>query len=834
VSESNTTATASPATPAAAVPIGDSVRQRQARAEGSAYRQRLSYMESGDGLVGTDPDSQAMASNLEVVRNPDNTISVYMHSLASGDHVFSPPEEFRNPLDYWLNEQSANSVGDARYEMRKAVYYWKRDPLVFRCTRLLMQMANAEIRTECENEDFGKLVANWLDQVTPYTFKEQFFLEFFRTHFIPIIKTLIPYVPRNYRDNKTPATNDGNVDAPLSAMAAKDEEARQQRTESLVAAHAARLDAYREAWAKFTQASEQLKLNLISETRYRMVEQTAMAAQYEWTKGMIPGGYITLDPMSVSIEGPANMSWLRMPFLEIDGELAKAIRNPTPEQMDIVSALPVELVTKVRAGQQKVWLSPNVCDIVTCDKMSYEKYPTPIARHCFDALDNKIAMQAMDKATIKSVRNRILLVKIGTDKFPETDHRKILRVKQMLSTPGNNLTLFWNHAISMEWIEPKLDSLLDEKKFNGVNDEIRTAYGVSRVLTGTSESAGAIGNSVMNFKGVQQEVLNAQKKYLEWLHRQIDLLRTALGVKWTVTCTFDSLNMQDPVKFLALLNAAVQQGIIDHQTAIETFGFHFPTIAARMKKMKKYQKDGLFLPIPSANNMGPGGQNIKNGGGTPTKGKPANQPLADNNQNKKGTSQPKLKAAAVVVQNPKVPGKPILVIDADIVSEEAKADSAQMFGCDKGDVMGRQEYQQAFGSKVNFWHPWPELDMRETMAAMHEGEELFDKVVVSVKEKEKSHRAQAANKRGRYVSTELHQTFLAEAFKVETEKFLGTKFTEISPEEVRGRVNEVASQISASPMATAKVPEQIIAMATAVIRQRYNKFLADREAAPAQ
>ena len=820
------------APPTQPVAIGDAVANRQASMEGSAYRHRLSYMESGDEHIPVDNLTQDIGRELQFTRAADGTTHVYMPALASGDRAYFTGGGYGNEVEASEHEWNQISRDDARHDMKKAIYFWHRDPLVFRCTRLLVQMSNTPLRIECENEEFGKLVSNWLDQAMPFTFKEQAFLEFYRTHFVPILKSLVPYTPRDFRDNKAPALDGGNVEAPvgMATLEARNAAARQSRADELVSGNLRRLQTYREAWGRLNVASEQFNNGLCSEARLQIVQREAYAAQYEWTKGLIPGGYTILDPLKISIEGPANMSWLRMPYLQIDGQLADAIRRPTPEQISIVDAMPVEIVTKIRAGENKVWLSPNVFDLITGDKMPYEIYPTPIARHCFDALEIKGNMLLMDKTTVKSVRNRVLLVKIGTDKFPEMDPRKIQKIKSLLQTPGNNLQLFWNHAISMEWIEPKLDSLLDEHKYDNWDDQIRTTYGISKVLTGTSESAGAIGNSIMNFKGLQQEIQSAQQKMLEFIHRQINLLRAALQVKWDVTCTFDTLNLQDPVKFIALLNAAVQQGIIDHQTAIETMGYHFPTILARMKKIKAFQDKGLFLAMPSANNLGPGGQKIGGGGGTPTKGKPANQPLADNNSNKIGKSQPKMKAAAVAVQHPKRPGKWIMVVDSDVVAPEAKQDVSQMFGCATDEIFSRAEYQTAFGSAVQFWQPWPELDMGETMAAIHEGDVLYGRVGDVIKSREAAHRSSASSKRGRYVSTEMRAQFMAEAFAQEVATFVGSKLEGLTADEVAHRVDDACETIAQSPVATSKTPEEVRAIATAFVVRRYQKFVTARAA----
>ena len=116
------------------------------------------------------------------------------------------------------------------------------------------------------------------------------------------------------------------------------------------------------------------------------------------------------------------------------------------------------------------------------DKQPYERYPTPVAVHAQTALDMKTELIAMDKATARHVKNRILLVKIGNDEYPEFDDDKIASVQAMFNGQGRNMTFVWNHCIDLSWIEPNLDSLKDTEKYKFWNSEIRTIFGITRII----------------------------------------------------------------------------------------------------------------------------------------------------------------------------------------------------------------------------------------------------------------------------------------------------------------------------------------------------------------
>lgn len=670
----------------------------------------------------TAPKALAM---MQVQKRDDGSFVATVPNLATGSFLMDPG--WGGPVGggYFDGDKMAlweqfDSVRDGKWEMRQSHRFYRNDPLVFRCIQFLAQIANADLTLSCENENFLDIVRNWADRAMPHSFRQAWFVEYFKTGMVASIKTLQPYVPRDWKSSKIPSTaENGNIEAPIPATGShtEDEALEIIKTNEILERNRVNQERLNRALANYEQTTKMVQQGLWSPHRLPNVTEELAAAQYEWSKGQIPGAYTLLDPLLIDIEGPPHMPMLRLPFLRIDGGLVNAVNNPNVSTAGIIETLPSEFVMQIRAGRTKVWLSPNICSITYGDKAPYERYPIPMVRRAFDALELKAELTAMDKSTARTLKNRILLVKVGDKDFPELDSTKIDRVRAILNTPSRNLVLVWNHCIHMEWIEPKVDSLNDASKYNHANDEIRTVFGVHRVFSGTDTGTG-IGNSAYNFQGVKELVEEAQKKFLEFLMNEIRMLRTSLNISADVKAEFDKMNMQDEVKFWAVLQQAVMNGLIDHQTALETLKFHFPTIETRMKKIKKLQKQGIFLPTPSANNLGPGGTPAK--GGTKTGGKPANQPLADNNANKKGKPNPKGAKIAAKARIMSGPNGNVIVINDDNTAgnwDEVVKSVASLFSCDSSQVVRQSEYEKATGNKVYFVDPLPELDPGEMLEA---------------------------------------------------------------------------------------------------------------------
>jgi len=474
----------------------------------------------------------------------------------------------------------------------------------------------------------------------------------------------------------------------------------------------------------------------------------------------------------------------------------------------MLEQMPFEIVQQIRQGKREIYLPGNVCRVVYGDKQPYERYPTPILKHAFEALAVKYDLLAMDQSTARSVRNRILQVTIGSDQLPVTDDTEIRKLAQLFNSPSRSLTLFWNHTLQIKWIEPSLDSLRDDKKYNVWNDEIRTAFGISRILTGTSETAGAIGNSIMNFKGVEEEVGEAQAAFIEWLMEEITLLRMALGVSHEVKIKFDSLNLKDEVKFTAVITQMVQNGLLDEETALETLKYHFPTIVARKKKMKKFHDQGLFLAKPSANNLGPGGD-PKKGGGTPTGGKPANQPLADNNANKKGTSQPK-KATAKII--PISAAQASVVVDMEQMSSDERQDIAQAFDVPKDWVLTVAEYTERFGEEPDMEAGWPDLSDGELVQVARQA------VAVAQEIDTEADRILAESQKGKrmYVTAKRREAARAHASTAVLAKF--------KPESITDKTWSRRLEITRANLAVDDLPpEELDVLAVLSLARRYTK-----------
>jgi hypothetical protein len=676
-------------------------------------------------------------------------------ALATGmalPSIFTGAQDWQ--LDSIADWRTTHDHNDQKGEIREGIFWFNKDPLVFRCVRTYSQIANDKLALECDDESFQEIVNKWFQRAMPHSFRASWYTEYFRTSFVPVVKTLTEYKPKLYKQNKIPQTNNGNVEKALA-----DDQAIQTNTERLLERNQQNHRAFKAAMDAYEQGYASHKVGLCSSERLQKLQQAMADAQYQWLKGFIPGSYTVLDPEDVTIEGPPELSWLREPFLSVSQQLRRAIEEPTPTQAKILSSLPLEIVQQIKAGNSKIWLSPNICSVITGEKLQSQRYPKPIACHARDALLQKQMMMQADLSQAKSIRDKILKVTLGTDELPCFDQTQIQELAQMFARPGRSLTLFHNHTLNIEWIEPKHINLGDENKYVHYNNEIRTAFGMSAVITGTSDKGGSTGDAMMNMKGVEIHTDEAHAAFDEFLMGEIEMLKQALGVKYEVRIIHDRKRLKDEDKYIATLLTLVQNGLLDPKTALDFCGFHYPSVVKRLEQALKMRKKGLFNPMPSSNNMGPTGGILG-----PTGGAPAKKPLGNKNANKVGTSQPK-KAKARLVQGPG--NTPRMVVTFERLTAEERQSIADRFSMPVQWIKTEAEYKKETGGReVNWLPPLPDLDPVESCAAIREATEMADAVKSQAEVRLADVKAAGGGKRGKYITEEMRAEANAEAFQI--------------------------------------------------------------------
>lgn len=197
-------------------------------------------------------------------------------------------------------------------------------------------------------------------------------------------------------------------------------------------------------------------------------------------------------------------------------------------------------------------------------------YPTPYLLPALESLQHKRNLKKMDYSIAARVISAIQLVKLGSDKFPltEDDQPVIEELKTQMLWRGqqNNIErvfqLFGNHTLTLEWVFPPVDALLDEAKYYAVNNDILHALGMPSIIT-TGETTRSATSQAEFALLPPTEVLKALRKSLEpflvYLYKEI---QKANNFAHRPTPAFPPIKLYDPSKAATVGEKYYQNGII--------------------------------------------------------------------------------------------------------------------------------------------------------------------------------------------------------------------------------------------------------------------------------
>jgi hypothetical protein len=527
--------------------------------------------------------------------------------------------------------------GSPKQKIRKAQTYYTRDPLVNKSVKLLAQLANDTFSINAEDDDVEEFFENWWEDIEGNSLLSYFFLEYFRSGNVVIFKTLIPYKPKKYEKNPPEKPEGGQITA------------REEFSNDLFQDSQQAAKEYNDSYDALTQAIALHSEGWATAEEVQRKQKAFSARKYVWSRKMIPGGYTILNPLSIEIKGPEGLPWARAVYLTVDQQISKAVKEPIAEVKELVSVIPKEILSQIKRGDREVYLPSHMVGVVTRDKQPYEKWAEPLTTHAFEALDLKYEMRDMDKKTVRGVRNRILKVTIGNDQYPVFDPTIIKKLATEFNNPSRTMTIFWNHTLNIEYIEPNLDSL-NKDKYMAVDEDIRTNFGIAKVLTGNSGES--VGNNVLNLKGLVEVLTEAQTAFLDWFNKEAKRISQALSLPEVPEGAFGKLNLKDENDFIRVIMQLVDRQIISYESAVETIGYHFPREVERLKKEEKLrQKENILVPQKAPTQQGGGGN--EGGGPSGQEGRPPGQTEEEPREGREGgTRSPDGQKLVASIANP--------------------------------------------------------------------------------------------------------------------------------------------------------------------------------------
>lgn len=292
-------------------------------------------------------------------------------------------------------------------------------------------------------------------------------------------------------------------------------------------------------------------------------------------------------------------------FIKTGGKLADGTWDKeTYKQM--IQSYPefVKAVKDAGRGSKINILLPNVRPLLSrC--LSDETYPIPYMSNALESLMHKRNLRKMDYSISSRVTAAIQMIKLGDKDFPCTDEGDFQHIKDQMNyrtTKGENeriYQLFGNHTLTIEWIFPNTEAMLNQEKYQSVDDDIIAGLGFPRTLiTGETKRSNVEGGSDSATFSPIATMEAIRDKLILWT---IDLYKEIAeknGFKNFPVPEFEPMKLYKLIDLNTIGESVYKEGSLSRTTRLEMLGLDFETELQRKKREEEKFKEYGLEPAP--------------------------------------------------------------------------------------------------------------------------------------------------------------------------------------------------------------------------------------------
>ncbi len=356
---------------------------------------------------------------------------------------------------------------------------------------------------------------------------------------------------------------------------------------------------------------------------------------------MYPTSMWIRDSKNIEIKRPMitekESYFLRIPeevlfFIQSGGEYPDGEKDVALYE-EIVRLYP-DFVQKIKAGATKLLLENPL--VIKSLALADSAYPIPYLYPALEALKHKRNLRRMDYSVAARVISAILHVKVGSDDFPLTEDQEDelsdlenkFKWRENLGTDDVErvFAFFTNHTVELDWVFPEVETLLDDSKYDTVNQDIIVALGFPRILiTGETERSFASDPQIatisplQTMQQLQRQLLPIAEKVFMEMRKYNKVMTTYPVVK------FKPINLMSLQLFYDGLASMYESGNLSRADYNEAYGYDFTETQEKRADENELMKElGVeeFAPVPHSNEPTTPGQKTtpKKPAGRPAKG----------------------------------------------------------------------------------------------------------------------------------------------------------------------------------------------------------------------
>jgi len=318
-------------------------------------------------------------------------------------------------------------------------------------------------------------------------------------------------------------------------------------------------------------------------------------------KRVIPLKYNFLNPLSLKVLGAELGQFVgkQAYALSVGNKLKQAITNPKSQyEADLVAYLPKDIKDAVIRGDKVIPLNPDKISAYFYKKDDWQVWGDPMIYAVMDDLILLEKMKLADLSALDGAISQIRLWKLGNIEkgiYPTEAGVNKLSEILMAQTGGGAFDLIWGPTLTVEEYKTNVHNFLGKEKYEPVYNSIFMGLGVPITLTGSASTSGFT-NNYLSLQTLIQRLEYGRRSLTDFWHKEIELVRQAMGFKLGAHIEFDYMTLKDEAALRSLLIQLVDRGFLSADTIVERFG-EFPEIEEmKIKREEKLRRKGTLPP----------------------------------------------------------------------------------------------------------------------------------------------------------------------------------------------------------------------------------------------
>lgn len=317
----------------------------------------------------------------------------------------------------------------------------------------------------------------------------------------------------------------------------------------------------------------------------------------------IPIKYIILNPVDIGVENNFSFGGNVTFYKTLNGYEINRLRKPqTSEEKKFLQSLPENIQKEIKSGGAlvRIPLDNSKLTAVFYCKQDYEAMAVPMFFPVLKDIEWKSEMQKIDIAVSRTMQNFVLLVKMGyegKDGSYNFDQQAANAMKTLFETETVGRTLVADFTTEVSFVIPTIGDFLDPRKYQIVNEDIKT--GLNYVLTGTDQK---FSNQYIQVQLFIQRLVRAREAFLnEFLIKEMNRIGDSMGFKSIPTPYFHDIDLKDTAEFNRILAQLYQYGLLTPGETFEALeSGRLPNSEESLEaqeEFRKYKDKGYYEPI---------------------------------------------------------------------------------------------------------------------------------------------------------------------------------------------------------------------------------------------